>query len=111
MRARAALIFGIGLALASTQSGAETANQGSSTTGSPDAAVAAIIAAGTRNTSGLTTYVVDSIDQEYAILAVLGLQPHLQSLVLGEDGTAYDVFETSGGPIRFDISSFFGQGF
>jgi hypothetical protein len=54
---------------------------------------------------------VDSIDQEYAILAVLGLQPHLQSLVLGEDGTAYDVFETSGGPIRFDISSFFGQGF
>jgi hypothetical protein len=109
MNASTSLILGLTVVVAEVPAGASKG--GLSTSHTPVGSVAAIIATGTTDASGLTTYIIDSIDQEYAVLAALGLEPNRQSLIFGEDGTAHDLFETSGGPVRFDISSFFSQGF
>lgn len=64
-----------------------------------------------------TAYKVRSVSDEYEIVARLGYKPQEQSLILGDDGGAYDqlvVIEPKSGAhleLWFDISSFFGKEF
>ena len=82
----------------------------------PVGAVAKII----RKGDGLsedTAFKVSNVRQEYEILRVYGLEPHIQSLVNGKNGKNFDVLEAkdpkTGKSYRlwFDISSFYGKGF
>ena len=72
--------------------------------------VEAIIAAGRHDGHGVSTYVVASREEQARVLETLGLEALSQALVFDEDGTPYDVVETSGGTVRFEISAYFGEG-
>ena len=54
------------------------------------------------------TYKVLTTGEEYLVLEWLELESTSQALV-DVDGVFYDLQETSAGPVRFDISSFFGK--
>jgi hypothetical protein len=64
-----------------------------------------------------TAYRVKSVREEYEILHVFGLEPGVQSLVIGDNGKAFDLHEAknlrTGETVElwFDISSFYGAGF
>lgn len=71
--------------------------------------VAAILRSGTEDTHGVRSFVVASPEDPARVLKALGLQPLSQALVFAEDGTAWDVVETSGGTVRFDVTAFVGK--
>ena len=67
--------------------------------------VASILASGTHDLQGVPTYVIQSIEEQASVLRALNVEPLSRTLVFAEDGTPYDVVETSGGTVRFDISA------
>ena len=67
--------------------------------------------------SQATAFRVRSIREEYEVLRTFGLEPVLQSLIVGDDKKPYDKLEAknprTGEKVElwFDISSFYGAGF
>jgi hypothetical protein len=82
----------------------------------PSGRIAKVLAKGDGR-SEKTAYRVKSIDEEYGILRVFGLEPGVQSLIINDDGKPFDMLEAknpkTGETVQlwFDISSFYGAGF
>ncbi len=76
---------------------------------------AASVLASANGTGPEDAYVVSSIEQEYEIIRMLGLEMRGQALHM-IDGTAYDVFDAvdpatqEAREVWFDISRFYGRG-
>jgi len=75
----------------------------------------ATLIAGTDGLTRQTAFKVKSVDEEYQVLAALGLKAEQQDLIMGDDGHPYDML-TAVDPrtgakreVWFDIKSFFGK--
>ena len=68
----------------------------------------AVLAAKVEEAGQPPTYKVLTTSEEYLILEWLELKATMQALV-NVHGVPHDLHETGVGPVRFDISSFFGE--